>query len=117
MSLIASYYDTAGSIPREVMLAFAAEEEDVSLLSEYLTLLAGHKIAVKIPERGDGRALCKLAEENAAEAARQMRLESEREDRNIKRISELLALPERPRRIEAYDISNISGDGWELSDN
>ena len=110
VSLIASYYDTAGSIPREVMLAFDAEEEDVSLLSEYLTLLAGHKIAVKIPERGDGRALCKLAEENAAEAARQMRLESEREDRNIKRISELLALPERPRRIEAYDISNIGNE-------
>ncbi len=110
ISLIASYYDTAGSIPKEVMLAFEAEEADVSLLSEYLSLLSGHKISVKIPERGDGRALCKLAEENAAEAARQMRLESEREDKNIKRLSELLALPERPKRIEAYDISNIGNE-------
>ena len=110
VSLIASYYDTAGMIPKEVMLAFEAEDEDVALLSEYLTLLAGHKITVKIPERGDGRALCKLAEDNAAEAARQMRLDSEREDRNIKRISELLSLPERPRRIEAYDISNIGNE-------
>ena len=110
VSLIASYYDTAGGIPKEIMLAFDAEDGDVQLLAEYLSLLAGHKIFVKIPERGDGRALCRMTEENAAEAARQIRLESEREDRNIKRISELLALPERPKRIEAYDISNIGNE-------
>lgn len=110
VSLIASHYDSGGSIPKEVMLAFDAAEEDVSLLSEYLTLLAGRKIAVKIPERGDGRALCTMASENAKEAARQYRLEGEREDKNIRRLSSLLGLHEPPSRIEAYDISNIGNE-------
>ena len=110
ISLIASHYDSGASIPREVMLAFDAEEEDISLLSEYLSLLAGHKVAVKIPERGDGRALCNMAIDNATESARQHRLEGEREDKNIKRLTALLGLAEPPKRIEAYDISNIGDE-------
>ena len=110
VSLIASHYDAIGNVPREVMLAFEASEEDISLLSEYLTLLAGRKITVKIPERGDGRALCDMAIKNADESARQYRLEGEREDKNIKRLTSLLGLHETPRRIEAYDISNIGNE-------
>ena len=110
VSLIAAHYDSGCSLPREVMLAFSAEEEDISLLSEYLSLLAGRKVAVKIPERGDGRALCDMAIENAKESARQYRLEGERENKNIKRLSTLLGLHEPPHRIEAYDISNIGNE-------
>lgn len=110
ISLIASHYDSGASIPREVMLAFEADEEDISLLSEYLTLLSGYKVSVKIPERGDGRALCKMAIDNATESARQRRLEGEREDKNIKRLTDLLGLSEPPKRIEAYDISNIGDE-------
>ena len=110
ISLIASYYDTAGSIPKEIMLGFPAEDEDISLLSEYLSLAVGRKVAVKIPERGDGRALCNMAIENAKESARQYRLEGEREDKSIRRLASLLGLPEPPKRIEAYDISNIGNE-------
>lgn len=110
VSLIASHYDGGASIPKEIMLAYDAEDEDISLLSEYLSLSAGHKIAVRVPERGDGRALCNMAVENAAEAARQYRLEGEREDKNIKRLTALLGLAETPKRIEAYDISNIGNE-------
>ena len=110
VSLIASHYDGGGSMPREIMLGFAVEGEDISLLSEYLTLLAGKKVIVRMPERGDGRALCDMAEKNAVESARQYRLEGEREDKNIRRLSSLLGLHEPPRRIEAYDISNIGNE-------
>ena len=110
VSLIAAHYDAGGSIPMDIMLAFEAEDEEISLLSEYLTLLAGKKVSVRIPERGDGRALCDMAEKNAAEAARQYRLEGEREDKSIRRLAELLGLHEPPRRIEAYDISNIGNE-------
>ena len=110
ISLIASHYDEWGNIPREVMLDFPISEEDRELLSEYLSLSTKYRVAVKIPERGDGRALCNMALENAKESARQHRLEGEREDKNIKRLSELLALHELPRRIEAYDISNIGNE-------
>ncbi|MBO5102453.1 MAG: excinuclease ABC subunit UvrC [Clostridia bacterium] len=110
VSIIASYYEESGNIPREVMLAFEPDAEDTELLSEYLTLLSARRVQVKIPERGDGRALCELAQKNAEEAARQHTLSSEREDKNIKRLTELLGLAEPPRRIEAYDISNIGNE-------
>lgn len=110
VSLIASHYEETGRIPREVLLAFSLSEDALSLLSEYLCLLAGHRVVVRTPERGDGRRLCELAEENAAEAARQFRLEGEREDKSLARLSTLLGLSELPRRMEAYDISNYGNE-------
>ncbi len=110
ISLIADYYDNAGNIPREVMLDFPLSRDDTELLSEYLSLSAPYKVAVKIPERGEGRRLCDMALENAREAARQYRLEGEREDKSVRRFRELLGLPQLPRRIEAYDISNIANE-------
>ena len=110
VSLIAAHYDVSGNIPREVMLGFEVSDDERELLSEYLSLETKYKVAVKVPERGDGRALCDMALENAKESARKYRLEWEREDKNIKRLAELLGLPEIPRRIEAYDISNIGNE-------
>ena len=110
ISLIASHYDEWGNIPREIMLAFDAPDEERELLGEYLSLSTKYKVSVRIPERGEGRALCDMAMENAKESARQSRLEGEREDKNIRRISELLGLCEPPKRIEAYDISNIGNE-------
>ena len=110
ISLIADYYDGGAPVPREVMLAFDAEEDDVSLLTEYLTLVAGRKITVRLPERGSGRALCDMASENAAEAARKHRLDSEREDRSVRELAELLGLSSVPKRIEAYDVSNVGNE-------
>ena len=110
ISLIADYYDTTGSIPREIMLDFPLTEEDTELLSDYLSLNTKYKVSVRIPERGDGRALCDLALDNARESARQHRLEGERDDKNLKRFAELLGLSELPARIEAYDISNIGDE-------
>ena len=110
VSLVASHYDGIGAVPPEIMLGFDASEEDTLLLSDYLSLCAGRKVNVRLPERGEGRALCNMAYENARESARQRLLDSEREDKNVKRLSELLALHEIPRRIEAYDISNIGNE-------
>ncbi len=110
LSLIVDYYDTSGNIPREIMLDFPISEEDTALLSEYLSIETKYKVNVRIPERGDGRALCDMALENARESARQYRLEGEREDKNLRRLTELLGLAELPLRIEAYDISNIGNE-------
>ncbi len=110
ISLIADYYDGAGNVPREVMLDFPIGEDDIALLSEYLSLGKKYKVSVRVPERGDGRALCDMALVNAKEAARQARLTAEREDKDIKRLAELLSLPDIPNRIEAYDISNIGNE-------
>jgi excinuclease ABC subunit C len=92
------------------MLDFPLTDEDTELLSEYLSINTKYRVSVRIPERGDGRALCDLALENARESARQYRLEGERDDKNLKRFAELLGLAELPTRIEAYDISNIGDE-------
>ncbi len=110
VSLVASHYDDLGEAPREIMLGFEVSTEDRELLSEYLSLNTKYKVAVKIPERGDGKALCEMARKNAEESARQYGLEGEREDKNLKRLTELLGLHEKPLRIEAYDISNIGNE-------
>lgn len=110
ISLIADYYDTAGNIPREVMLDFPLDRDDIELLSEYLSLSTQYKVTVRIPERGEGRKLCDMALENAKESARQHLLDGEREDKSVRRLTELLGLSEMPGRIEAYDISNYGND-------
>ena len=110
ISIIADYYDTVGYAPREVMLDFSLDAEDAGLLSEYLSIGKKYRVQIKFPERGDGRALCNMALENAKEAARQTRLEGEREDKSLRRLTELLGLSELPKRIEAYDISNIGNE-------
>ena len=110
VSLIADYYDAQGNLPREIMLDFDLDEDDLVLLSEYLSLNSSHKIRVRVPERGEGRALCDMALENAKEAARQYMLQSEREDKTFLRFAELLGLGAPPRRIEAYDISNLANE-------
>ena len=110
LNLILNYYESGISIPKEIMIDFKAEDEDTELLAEYLTLLAGRKISVHTPERGDGKALCDMAHENAKEAARQSRLDGERENKNLIKLASLLGLEAAPRRIEAYDISNIGDE-------
>jgi len=110
LSLIADYYDGGVPIPKEIILDFSLTEEDTELLSEYLSLCGNHKVTVKTPERGEGRKLCDLALENAKEAARQYRLTDERENKSLLRLQTLLGLSELPRRIEAYDISNIGNE-------
>lgn len=110
LNLIVSYYEGGIDIPPEVIIGFGAEAEDISLLSEYLTLSKGKKVTARIPERGEGKALSDMAYENAEEAARQYRLEGERENKNLTRLAELLGLDFVPNRIEAYDISNIGDE-------
>ena len=108
LNIILNYYESGISIPAEIMIDFKSEDSD--LLGEYLTLLAEKKVTVKTPERGDGRALCDMAYENAKEAARQYKLEGERENKTLLRFATLLGLPYPPSRIEAYDISNIGDE-------
>ena len=107
ISIIADFYDSVGEAPREIMLDFPLPEEEKALLSEYLSIGKKYKVTIKVPERGDARALCDMALANAKEAEKQHRLKEARENKSLKRLSELLSLNEIPSRIEAYDISNI----------
>ena len=110
MTLIVDYYETAGNIPREIMLDFPLEDDNLTLLGEYLSLDAGYKVTVRVPERGDGRRLCDMALENAGEAAKQFSIQATKTDKTVERLAELLGLADVPKRIEIYDISNFGNE-------
>lgn len=94
-------------IPKEVVTMLPAE--DVSILEEALGLLAGHKVAVRVPQKGERRKLMEEVEKQAANALR-LRLAERRSERShLANVQRLFALPEMPERIEVYDNSHIGG--------
>ena len=68
------------------------------------------KLRVKIPERGDAKKLCRMALENALEAAKQYSESEKKQDEIALRIAQLLGLAVVPSLIESYDISNYGSD-------
>jgi excinuclease ABC subunit C len=105
------FYDQATSLPREALVSEPLEDAEV--LSEWLSSLAGLKVRVFKPQRGEKRRLVQMARSNAA-AALEARMKSEHERRLLAEaammeLQEALGLTRMPRRIEAYDVSNTSG--------
>ena len=106
-AFLCEHYRVREFIPKQILLSFSLEEEELEGLSAYLTQLAGHKVTLRTPERGPSRTLCELVCSNAAERVRRHRLEAEKDEGALVRLAELLDLPSYPARIEAYDISNL----------
>ncbi len=106
-SLVKQYYLSRGAAPRRVLLPFAME--DSTLFSRLL--LEQHEVNVRfvVGSRGDNLRLVSLANENAKEEAELATTAAERLSGTLKLLQELLQLPGYPRRMEAYDISNIAG--------
>ena len=109
-AFLVEHYKMRDLIPREILLSFELAEGDSETLCEYFTGLAGHKINVRRPERGDLRKLCLTADENASEKARQYKIENQKDDTALLTLANMLCLETLPERIEAYDISNIGAD-------
>jgi len=105
-SLLKQYYLSRGLAPKHVLLPF--EIEDAELFSQLLEQQFGRKPHLRIPQRGDNVRLVELACKNAYEEAERA---TSREEKNLgilNLLGKMLAL-EPPRRIESFDISNISG--------
>ena len=109
-AFICEHYRVREYIPKQILLAHPLEEEEITGLSQYLSAMAAHKVTVRVPERGQAHTLCELVRANAAEKARQYRLEMEKDEGALVRLAELLELPTYPSRIEAYDISNLGAE-------
>ena len=106
-SFICELYRVREYIPKSILLSFDLEDEDRELISEFLSGLAGRRVQVRTPERGDTKTLCQMVKDNAAEKARIYRNEAEKDEKVLLRLTELLGLEVYPERIEAYDISNL----------
>ena len=107
---LSEFYTMREFIPREVLLGFDPGEEEISALAAFLSNAAGRRITVRVPERGDGRKLCEMACENAAQNAKQFRHETERDNKTLVKLASMLNLEVVPERIEAYDISNLGAE-------
>ncbi len=109
-SFICEHYRVREYIPREILLSFSVEDGERELICEYLSSLAGRRVTVRTPERGEGKTLCGMVKDNAAERAKLYRIENEKDEKVLLRLAELLSLEVYPERIEAYDISNLGSE-------
>lgn len=109
-SFICEHYKIREYIPREILLSFDMDEDEKSLIAQYLTSIAGHRVVLKTPERGALKTLCDMVRDNAEEKAKNYKMQNEKDESVLIRLCELLRLETYPERIEAYDISNIGAE-------
>ena len=109
-SFMKQFYSGTPFIPREIMIP--CEIEDQSVLVEWLGKRKGQKVHIKVPKKGTREKLVELATQNAEIVLRQDKDRIKREEGRtigaMKEIAGWLDLPDLVR-VEAYDISNISG--------
>ena len=111
--LLQQVYGDAGgtAVPREVLVP--AEPPLADQVEAWLSQLRGSRVAVRVPQRGDKKALLETVSRNAGQA---LALHKTRRggdlttrSKALQEIQESLDLPEAPLRIECYDVSNIQG--------
>ena len=102
---IKQYYIDNQNLPNKIMVR--EELEDKNAIEEWLTREAGRKVEIKSPKKGEKLRFVEMADNNA-----KITLENKERDRSeiLVELKEVLGLDKLPRKIETYDISNISGE-------
>ena len=99
------------AVPREVLVPELPEDADV--YTELLEELRGGRVSLRVPQRGDKRALLETVERNAKEAFARHRVKraSDLTARSLalSELQEALDLPEAPLRVECIDVSHVQG--------
>ena len=111
-AFVKQYYHSATSIPKEIVTS--KKLKDSKVLQEWLMQKTGSKVSLVSGSRGENRELLRLAQENA-EVLEEQAFEEEVAKRRVllqglKLLKEKLRLYKLPRKIEAFDISNIHGE-------
>lgn len=110
LDFIKQFYAGTPLIPRELVLQ--EKIEDIEILEQWLTKKRGSRVYIKVPKIGDKEKMVELAAKNATLLLHQDKEKIKREEGRtigaVKEIGEWLGLPF-AARMEAYDISNISG--------
>jgi len=103
--------ESANPVPREVLVPCLPPDADE--LATWLSGLRGSKVALRIPQRGDKRALADTVQRNAVEALQQHKLRRAGDftarSAALQNIQESLGLGDAPLRIECVDISHVQG--------
>ena len=101
---IKQYYMDNPNLPNKIMMRY--EPEDKETIEEWLSNIANHKVEIKSPQKGEKLRFVEMAENNA-----EVTLKNKFEDKNslLLELKDVLKMDKIPRKIECYDISNISG--------
>lgn len=107
---VKQFYAGTPFIPRELMLQY--ELEDGAVIEEWLSQKKGSRVKLLVPKKGTKEKLVELAAQNASLVLTKDRERMKREEGRtigaVKEIATLLGI-ENAERMEAFDISNISG--------
>ncbi len=106
-ALLKQFYLGARDIPREILISEALD--DAFLITTWLASRAGRRVDLRVPQRGRKAQLVEMAVRNAREALALSLRSSQSREQALSDLQGALGLPAPPRRIGAYDISNISG--------
>ncbi len=101
------FYSKEMILPSEVLLP--ADVPDREVLERWLTQKREGNVEVAVPQRGRKRELVQMASDNAAQSLREHLLSRKSKERVLLNLKEELGLRNLPRRIEAFDISQIQG--------
>ncbi|MEV0181433.1 excinuclease ABC subunit UvrC [Streptomyces sp. NPDC050625] len=104
--------ETGDAVPKEVLVP--ALPDPVEPVQEWLTGRRGSHVSLRIPQRGDKRALMETVERNAQQALALHKTKRASDlttrSRALEEIADALDLDSAPLRIECYDISHLQGD-------
>ena len=105
---IKQYYELGRYLPAEIHLP--VDIPDHELIAEWLAIKRQGRVDIQVPQRGGKRRLVELVCRNA-KLSFQMDFheEGKKAHRELEALAEALDLPEKPLRIEGFDISNIQG--------
>lgn len=105
--LIRSYYSMRDKVPPRI--AVDGEVEDSEVLSEWLSSMAGRKVVIALPQRGEQHSLMEMCRSNAAEKLALYLGRTGRSTAALDELGQLLGLSRPPEFIESYDISHTAG--------
>ena len=103
------YYASRGVMPKNILLREMPEDADA--LSQMLAQMAGRRVSIEAPQRGDRLRLVERAEMNASEEILRATTAQQRRTNTLLWLQKSLELPEYPERIEAFDVSNLGDTG------
>ncbi len=105
--LLRRYYSGRGAYPKLILLPIETQDEE--LISELFTKENGRKVEVAVPMRGEKKKLIENANLNAREESLRAEDREKKTAKSLEWLRKTLNLPEMPKRIEAFDISNTAG--------
>ena len=102
---IKQYYLDNPNIPSKIMLREELPEKDI--IEQWLSTILGKKVELKSPKKGEKLRFVEMAENNA-----KVTLENKEKDKSeiLMELKDVLKMNKLPRKIETFDISNISGE-------